>query len=390
MSAENTYPPHAVLEASRPDNDESLISSTIYVFPDAIGLYSSEGVIRLTAPTVTTEGDHGITGHFYDNLGLPIRNGLCAYESSGIDPNTTTEHLILTNVNVPSSALYYVLTFFYSTKSASANRGQIAMPYSVDGAIHFRYYYNGKWSAWRKPLYGGEETEFGKIELYRSTPYIDFHHGNSTADFTQRIITSTGGLLLYGTTSNYVAVMSDRFRSSGNEIHYLGDSSNKWLAVYAKNGTIQTSDRNQKTNIQEIEQRYIDLFDKLKPVSFEFADAGSDRVHLGYISQDVKEAMDEVGLTDLDFAGYCRDIKKETVEVEDPETGDISYEEKEVLDANGDPVYTYSLRYSEFIALNSKMIQLNRQKIAEQEQEIQSLRKELDDLKTAVAALLNQ
>lgn len=361
-----------------------------YAVDSLATVYSVEKNVKATPVFDWGESDFKFNVPVYDEFGMQFDNGLCAYESSGIDANTTVEHLVLTNKNVPSTAFYYVHTFFYNTKSTSANRGQLAFPYSADGAIHFRYYYNGKWSAWRKPLYGGEETEFGKIELYRSTPYIDFHHGNSTADFTQRIITSSGGLLFYGTTSNYVAVMSDRFRSSGNDVHYLGDSSNKWKAVYSVNGTIQTSDRTQKKNIEPINDRYVALFDKLQPVSFEFADAESDRVHLGYISQDVKEAMDEVGLTDLDFAGYCRDIKKETVEVEDPETGDISQEEKDVLDANGDPVYTYSLRYSEFIALNSKMIQLNRQKIAEQEQEIQSLRKELDDLKTAVAALLNQ
>ena len=104
----------------------------------------------------------------------------------------------------------------------------------------------------------------------------------------------------------------------------------------------------------------------------------------------MKEAMDEVGLTDLDFAAYCRDIKKETVEVEDPETGEISHVEREVLDENGDPTYLYSLRYSEFIALNSKMIQMNRQKIAEQEKEIQTLRDELAALKETVALLVGR
>ena len=100
--------------------------------------------------------------------------------------------------------------------------------------------------------------------------------------------------------------------------------------------------------------------------------------------------MDEVGLTDLDFAGYCRDVKKETIEIEDPETGDISYIEREMLDDNGDPAYLYSLRYSEFIALNSKMIQLNKQKIADQEKEIQQLRNELSALKDAVNKIINQ
>ena len=185
-----------------------------------------------------------------------------------------------------------------------------------------------------------------------------------------------------------VVVMSDRFRSTGNDTHYLGDASQKWKAVYAVSGTINSSDRNLKENIAPISDKYAELFDKLVPVSFEFNDSESDRTHLGFISQDVKASMDEVGLTDLDFAAYCRDVKMETVEVTDPETGETTEVEREVLDENGDPVYLYSLRYSEFIALNTKMIQLNKQKIAEQEQEIKSLRSEVSDLRKMVEQLL--
>lgn len=182
-------------------------------------------------------------------------------------------------------------------------------------------------------------------------------------------------------SSNAVAVLTDRMRTLTSDTMYLGDSTYKWKAVYAVNGTIQTSDRTQKKNITEIGDKYVDLFDKLTPVTFEFADAESDRIHIGYISQDVKAAMDEVGLTDLDFAGYCRDVKTTHDEESDAEIP--------VVDENGDPEYLYSLRYSEFIALNSKMIQLNRQKIAEQQQEIQALREELDALKAAISKLSN-
>jgi len=35
----------------------------------------------------------------------------------------------------------------------------------------------------------------GAVEIYGSTPYIDFHFGNSTSDYTSRIIESTSGTL---------------------------------------------------------------------------------------------------------------------------------------------------------------------------------------------------
>ena len=162
---------------------------------------------------------------------------------------------------------------------------------------------------------------------------------------------------------------------------YLGLAKYRWKAVYSVNGTIQTSDRNQKKDIEPLEERYIDLFERLNPVSFRFDLEGSDRVHVGFISQDVKEAMDEVGLSDMDFAAYCRDKKFEENEVG---------ERVDVLDENGEPVYLYSLRYQEFIALNTKMIQLTRQKVAEQQAEIDELKGEVAELRKMVESLTKQ
>ena len=420
-------------------------ASTMGVSPDQITLLNNTRIL-LEAPFVDIEGNGNVTGElsagsvdvsgdvtidglYYDNLGQPIRNGLVAYSSSGIDSNTTLEHLILTSTNTPTSAFYYVWTLFYSTKSTSANRAQVAVPYnsSSTGAIYFRYYYSGSWSTWAKPIYSGENfgaisgssasisgnltvngtSTLSAIELYRAAPYIDFHYNSSSEDYTQRIEGASNGLRLHGgydadnnkavpyvtvtyTKNATTGATEHMFRSSVSDTHYLGGASYKWKDVYSMKSSINTSDRNQKKNIEPINDKYVELFDKLQPVSYEFNSPTSDRTHLGFISQDVKESMDEVGLTDLDFAAYCRDVKMETVNETDPETGETKEVEKEVLDENGDPVYLYSLRYSEFIALNTKMIQLNRQKIAEQEREIQSLHGEISALREMVEKLTTQ
>lgn len=146
---------------------------------------------------------------------------------------------------------------------------------------------------------------------------------------------------------------------------YVGLSNNKWAAVYATNGTIQTSDRNQKENILDIDPRYEELFSRLRPVTYELKGSGHDRVHVGFIAQEIKEAMDDLGITAEEFAGYCEDIKVEY----DEETG----EEIKVFDDNGEPVVLYSLRYSEFIALNTRMIQKQQQKINDLESRLEKL-----------------
>jgi hypothetical protein len=142
--------PYVLLKASTEDEAYNVTESTFYLWKDSAFL-EAESSITLDAPTVTVQGDHGITGHYYDNLGQPIRNGLAAYSGSGINPNTTLEELILTShANAPqgSGTFYYIHTMFYNTKSETAARAQVAYPYNKLGLTYRRYYYSGAWSAW--------------------------------------------------------------------------------------------------------------------------------------------------------------------------------------------------------------------------------------------------
>lgn len=86
----------------------------------------------------------------YDKYGTQLTNGLTLYTSAGIDPDTTLDHLILTNNNTPNGGFMYIKTEFYSTKSATANRMQTAFPYNSAGSPYYRYYSGGTWSDWTK------------------------------------------------------------------------------------------------------------------------------------------------------------------------------------------------------------------------------------------------
>lgn len=71
------------------------------------------------------------------------------YENGGTtDADTTTEELILTKVNTPTTDFWYVETLFYGSKSTSSNRKQIAYGYKFDAPIYTRYYISGTWSEW--------------------------------------------------------------------------------------------------------------------------------------------------------------------------------------------------------------------------------------------------
>jgi hypothetical protein len=97
------------------------------------------------------------------------------------------------------------------------------------------------------------------------------------------------------------------------------------------------------------------LFDLLKPVTYKFIDGKSGRTHYGFISQDVEDALENIGLTGLDFAGFCKN----------------SY-----LDKDGEITTSYSLRYTEFIALNTHMIK----KLQEENNELKERVGSLEDM----------
>ena len=166
----------------------------------------------------------------------------------------------------------------------------------------------------------------------------------------------------------------------GDEEHPCGSDGYKWSQVYAKKDTINTSDKNKKNNINTISDKYEQLFFEIKPVTYMFNNG--DRVHIGAISQDVEESMKSLEISDIEFAGFCKDVKKKSHIDENGKCIEI-----EDLDENGNEQYNYGLRYGEFIMLNTHMIQKAYKKIETQQQEIEELKKSVSFLMKEIERL---
>lgn len=165
----------------------------------------------------------------------------------------------------------------------------------------------------------------------------------------------------------------------------LGLSDKLWKVVYAKTGTINTSDRTKKHDIKDLSEVYEKLFLNLQPKSFIFNDG--DRVHIGAISQDVEDSMKELGLTAKEFAGFCKDIRYEYTKYNNDGTP-VESSKVPCKDENGNIIYDYALRYQEFIFLTVHMVQKlwNRVEILEKEnaemkEQIKSMQQDIAELK---------
>lgn len=129
----------------------------------------------------------------------------------------------------------------------------------------------------------------------------------------------------------------------------LGTSGWLWGDIYATNGTINTSDRNRKTDISYDMSRYEAIFDALKPANFKMIDGTSGRTHTGFISQDIEDALAPCGLTSIDFATFIKSPKAD--------------EDGKVIEGE----YVYGLRYDELIALMVAQIQSLKKRVADLE-----------------------
>ena len=91
----------------------------------------------------------------------------------------------------------------------------------------------------------------------------------------------------------------------------LGNTSYKWSAVYTDTCTGTTSDRNKKNSIEDLPEKYIVMFDKLAPKRFKLNNGTSDRYHIGYIAQEVEDAMSSSGIDSQEFGGFIKDTDED-------------------------------------------------------------------------------
>ena len=154
--------------------------------------------------------------------------------------------------------------------------------------------------------------------------------------------------LVHGVTDNMWS-----FYPYKNNLQHVGSPTYRFRTIYLNATANVSSDRRLKHDIGPIDKRYENLFFSLSPKKYKLNDEKDEKVHTGFIAQEVENSMTENNLSQSEFAAL------EKIEVEND---------------NGFKDYNYGLHYEEFISLNTHMIQRLYKIVDELKEEIQMLK----------------
>jgi|DEB0MinimDraft_6_1074348.scaffolds.fasta_scaffold07037_5 hypothetical protein len=166
--------------------------------------------------------------------------------------------------------------------------------------------YTDDYSVYNYAFRDDPSRESGKLRFTNS------YQGGVNERYISKAVLSTSdykhATSSYGTTSVEVDSVSNSFSPTTDNVHDLGSSSQRWKDVYASNATIQTSDKNQKEQIEELSEKEKTVAVNCKSLirKFKWKDAvlekGTDaRFHFGVIAQDLEKAFSDGGLDARDY-----------------------------------------------------------------------------------------
>lgn len=187
---------------------------------------------------------------------------------------------------------------------------------------------------------------FGKFIFDGATEANPTAYGIGSPGEDIAIIAKENGILRLGPINTLVEISANAVYPSANNTHSLGKSNQRWSAVYASNGTIQTSDQRLKTDIED-SLLGLNFINDLRSVSFKLIGDPEQKSHWGLIAQEVKQTIDKHSVK---FGGWLE---------------------------GSDDIKTQHLNYSEFVSPLIKSVQELSQENRELKSQIAEIKKHL-------------
>ena len=169
---------------------------------------------------------------------------------------------------------------------------------------------NGTWGPFTVSYANNLGTSGSSYSTVLSGGVLTLQSTNNTCS-----ISNSSGLGVYFTSN-----VGPTFSPLGDNTTALGYTGARWSVVYAATGTINTSDENQKQDIESLSIAELAVARRIKSLikKFRFKDAveakGNDaRIHVGVIAQDVKDAFTAEGLDATRYGIFCSDTDEDGV-----------------------------------------------------------------------------
>lgn len=227
----------------------------------------------------------------------------------------------------------------------------------------------------------------GKNNKYNFKSFVNrIDYGSSNIIYSNYSASSAESGISFYTINN-----KKNMHPISDKIINLGLPSYLWNDIYAVNGTIQTSDRNEKNSFEEITPKMAKaLILGLKPTKYKMNSSTSKRYHWGLIAQDIEDQLEKLNWDSKDFAGFIKSPHYETEEVDEEyivvlDDGKTETRTRKKTIENLVPdKFDYSLRYNEFISPMICVIQDHEVRLVKVEETVQKHEKEINTLNRTV------
>lgn len=174
----------------------------------------------------------------------------------------------------------------------------------------------------------------------------------TTAESAKQCIKASTAYYLQGITANeHVQISGNGNLIPSSSSVYCGTTVNPFAGGYSSGGWKTTSDRRKKKDFRKLleDDRFERFFELLQPMEYRLIE-NDEKMHMGFVAQDVEQAMTDCDISENEFYGLEHAVFSE----KDFESNE---EWKKFLEQNGGANDMYTLCYQEFIALNTAMIQ---------------------------------
>ena len=174
----------------------------------------------------------------------------------------------------------------------------------------------------------------------------------TTAESARQCIMASTAYYLKGVgISDYVQISNNGNLIPSSSSVYCGTTTNPFAGGYSTGGWKTTSDRRKKKYFRKLleDDRFERFFELLQPMEYRLIE-NDEKMHMGFVAQDVEQAMTDCDISENEFYGLEHAVFSE----KDFESNE---EWEKFLKHNNGANDMYTLCYQEFIALNTAMIQ---------------------------------